>query len=313
MATQQNKIVSIRQSMGHGKKYFEQIAAAQNNGMVWSKESGFAMQVIEGSKALQGCPIDSIRKAIINVASIGLSLNPAEKLAYLVPRDGKACLDISYRGMVKIATDSGSIIWAKAILVRKEDVFKFVSVDEKPVHDFNAFDTDEDRGVVVGGYSIAKLHNGDYLVDTMPMSEIDDVRKTSKASNGPWKTWPEEMMKKTLLRRGSKSWPTTQRFMEAESLLNEHQGLVNTSTGGIPAQDAIVLINDGQIKELNKLATDSHVNVAKIYTAFGIESIDQLPQSEFAACKVRLTQALTAYNEKQKTKEKPNADASAES
>ncbi len=298
MATQQSKLVSIRQSVGHGKKFFEQIAAAQSNGMVWSKESGFAMQAIEASTYLQGCPAASFRKAIVNVASIGLSLNPAEKLAYLVPRDGKVCLDISYRGLVKIATDSGSIVWAKAILVRKEDTFKFLSIDEKPLHDFDAFATKEARGKITGGYSIAKLHNGDYLVDTMPISEIDDVRKTSKAANGPWKTWPEEMMKKTLLRRGSKSWPTTQRFMEAESLLNEHQGLVNTSTGDVPAQDAVVLINDGQIKELNKLATDSHVNVDKIYTAFGIESIDQLPADEFAACKTRLTQALKAYEKK---------------
>jgi len=295
---QQDKMVSIRQSVGHGKKHFEQIAAAQGSHMVWSKESGFAMQAIEASKYLQGCPAASFRKAIVNVASIGLSLNPAEKLAYLVPRDGKACLDISYRGLVKIATDSGSIIWAKAILVRKEDTFKFLSIDEKPVHDFDAFASEEDRGDIVGGYSIAKLHNGDYLVDTMPMSEINDVRKTSKAANGPWKTWPEEMMKKTLLRRGSKSWPTTQRFMEAESLLNEHQGLSSTEIDSSTSEPAVVVISDEQVQELNKLAVESKVNVNKIYTAFEIESIEQLPVEKFAACKKRLESALVAHNKK---------------
>jgi len=306
---QQSKLISIRQAVGHGKKYFEKIAGEQKNGMVWAKESGFAMQIIEASEYLQKCPIESFRKAIINVASIGLSLNPAEKLAYLVPRDGKACLDISYRGLVKIATDSGSIIWAKAMLVHEADDFEFTGVDTKPAHKFDAFAKDDVRGKIIGGYSIAKLHNGDYLVDAMSMSEIDEVKKTSKAQKGPWKTWPEEMMKKTLLRRGSKSWPISNRFMEAEALINEHQGLINASIGEEPAQDAVVLINDAEIKELNQLAKDSHVNVKKVYEAFGIESINQLPQSDFAACKSRLNVALKAY----KNKDKKDANPSTES
>lgn len=311
MANQNQKqevMKSIRQSMGTSKKHFEQIAQAENNGMVWAKESGFAMQSIDASTHLQACPLDSIRKAIINVASIGLSLNPAEKLAYLVPRDGRACLDISYRGMVKIATDSGSIIWAKAMLVRKNDTFEFTGVDTKPVHTFSPFAKEEDRGPIVGGYSIARLHNGDYLVDAMSMEEINKVKDSSKAKNGPWKTWPEEMMKKTLLRRGSKSWPTTQRFMQAEALLNEHQGLVSTNINEAPAKEAVVVISAEQIKELNELAVKSKVNVNKIYTAFEIEKIEDLPADKFAACKARLQKALEAHNKK----EAKNADAGTE-
>ncbi len=301
--SQQNKIISIRQSIGTGKKFFEQIAQAEKNGMVWAKESGFAMQIIEGSKYIQDCPLDSIRKAIINVASIGLSLNPAEKLAYLVPRDGKACLDISYRGLVKIATDSGSILWAKAMLVYENDKFEFTGVDTKPIHQFSPFDSKEDRGKLSGGYSIAKLHNGDYLIDAMSIAEMDEIRQSSKAKNGPWKTFPNEMYKKTLLRRGSKSWPITQRFMQAEAVLNEHQGLTNLDTGAETAP-AIVLITNDQVKELNDLAVKSKVNVGKIYTAFEIESIDQLPKEKFSACKARLQKALDVHLKK----ENKNAD-----
>jgi len=309
----QKKMVSIRQSIGTGKKFFEQIALAEKNGMVWAKESGFAMQAIEASEYLQGCPIESFRKAIINIASIGLSLNPAEKLAYLVPRDGKACLDISYRGLVKIATDSGSIIWAKAMLVYDEDNFEFTGVDTKPIHTFSAFAKPEDRGPIVGGYSIAKLHNGDYLVDAMSIAELDDIKKTSKAQNGPWKTWPEEMMKKSLLRRGSKSWPITQRFMEAEALINEHQGLTSTNIDNSPIESAVVVISDEQVQELNKLAVESKVNVAKIYTAFGIESIEQLPIEKFAACKSRLKKAVDAHNKKVKENKPKKGKDSADS
>jgi len=296
----QDLVKSIRQSIGHGKKAFEKLASEQSNGMVWAKESGFAMQVIDGNDYLQKCPVDSFRRAIVNVAAIGLSLNPAEKLAYLVPRDGKACLDISYRGLVKICTDSGSILWAKAMIVHEDDTFQFVSVDEKPLHTFNAF---KERGKIVGGYSIAKLHNGDYLVDAMSMKDIDAVKNTSKAKNGPWKTWPEEMMKKTLLRRGSKSWPISQRLMAAEAVLNEHQGIEIVQQ---PEKEITPKVDKIQICMLNKLAVDSHVNVQKIFEAFNIESIEELPETEFAACKSRLEKALEAHNKKT---EKKNADS----
>lgn len=59
----------------------------------------------------------ALRAAILNVAAIGISLNPALAHAYLVPRSpgsakdasgryvskpAQVCLDISYRGLVKL-------------------------------------------------------------------------------------------------------------------------------------------------------------------------------------------------------------------
>ena len=68
----------------------------------------------------------SVRNAVINVAATGLSLNPALKFAYLVPRDNEVCLDISYMGLIKIATDTGSILWAKAEIVYEKDIFTYL-------------------------------------------------------------------------------------------------------------------------------------------------------------------------------------------
>jgi recombination protein RecT len=44
-------------------------------------------------------------------------------LAYLVPRDGKVCLDISYMGMMHLAQQCGAIQWGQAVLVREGDQF----------------------------------------------------------------------------------------------------------------------------------------------------------------------------------------------
>lgn len=152
---------------------------------------------------------NSLQGAILNVAAIGISLNPASQHAYLVPRDGAICLDISYRGLSKIATDAGAIKWAKVELVYEHDKFSWRGPAEAPMHEADPF---SDRGDVKGGYCIAKLPDGEILTEVMPVDEINKIRDTSKAyqsKKGPWINWYEEMAKKTILKRAYKSWPQT--------------------------------------------------------------------------------------------------------
>jgi recombination protein RecT len=159
----------------------------------------------------------SLRNAILNVAAIGISLNPAAAHAYLVPRDGMVCLDISYRGLVKLATDAGSIEWAKAVLVYEGDTFQWRGPTQEPLHEADVFDKDRINAAdplqnLKGGYCLAKLSTGEYMVEVMTAGEILEVKNTSKAQNGPWKgRWAGEMAKKTLVKRAYKSWPRAAR------------------------------------------------------------------------------------------------------
>lgn len=151
----------------------------------------------------------SLQAAILNVAAIGISLNPASQHAYLVPRDRQICLDISYRGLVKLATDSGAIKWAKVELVHEKDKFIWNGPAAAPLHEADPF---TERGPIKGGYCIAKLPDGEILTEVMPVEEINKIRDTSKAfqkGGGPWKDWYDEMAKKTILKRAYKSWPQT--------------------------------------------------------------------------------------------------------
>ncbi|STS93447.1 RecT protein [Klebsiella grimontii] len=59
-----------------------------------------------------------------------MSLNPAQKLAYLVPRKGAICLDISYMGLMHIAQQSGAIKWCQSAIVRKNDQFHREGLDK---------------------------------------------------------------------------------------------------------------------------------------------------------------------------------------
>ena len=215
-------------AIAQAERKFNEIATAEGNLVTYQKEAMFAMQAIQSNDYLQGVPPQSIQNAVINVASIGISLNPALSFAYLVPRDGKCCLDISYKGLVKLATDTGSIQWAKAELVRKNDEFDLISMDQVPVHKFNPFATEADRGEVIGGYCVAKLADGSFMIETMSREEMDKVKDSSKAKSAksPWNTWYGEMAKKTIIKRASKSWPkTSPRLAEAIQVVNEHEGL----------------------------------------------------------------------------------------
>ena len=188
--------------------------------ITFQREAEFAMQVMQGNDYLIKCAVQnpqSVIDAVTNIAAIGISLNPAKKHAYLVPRKGKICLDISYMGLMDLAIQSGSIRWAQAVLVHAADRFTIIGVDKPPVHERDPFA--KDRGDIIGVYVVAKTADGDYLTETMTRDEIDGIMNRSesvKAGNTtPWKTDYGEMAKKTVVKRAQKYWPKTERLEAA--------------------------------------------------------------------------------------------------
>lgn len=181
----------------------------------FKREASFAVQSLKSNNYLAQVAYsnqDSLREAVLNVAAIGLSLSPVQKLAYLVPRDGKVCLDISYMGYIQLAVDVGAIKWAQAEIVCQNDKFVFNGMGERPEHSFEPFG---DRGEIVGAYCLAKTHDCEFITSMMPISEIYGIRNRSKGwkahiekgKSTPWVTDESEMIKKTVIKRAYKSWP----------------------------------------------------------------------------------------------------------
>jgi recombination protein RecT len=169
----------------------------------------------------------SVHLAMINVGSTGLTLNPANGYAYLVPRDGQIVLDISYKGLIKIATDSGAIVWARADVVYSADTFVYHGPASIPDHQADPFKTD--RGDIIGVYCIAKTKDGDILTETMPMKELAKIRDKSmayaKKKAGPWVDWFEQMAKKAIIKRASKTWPyTNDKLAQVIEVANDAEG-----------------------------------------------------------------------------------------
>lgn len=214
--------------------------ALSDNSITWQKEQQFAIQAFQKNDYLAKVAManpSSAQNAIINVAAIGITLNPAAKLAYLVPRDGGVHLDISYMGLLHLAQVSGAIQWGQCKLVYASDTYESNGLDSAPTHKYNAFG---DRGSVVGGYCTVKTAQGDYLTEEMSLAEIKQVETSSKAKNGPWKNWWDEMARKTIVKRASKYWPRVERLDMAVHHLNTDggEGFVDE-----PEQQAEIIIN----------------------------------------------------------------------
>lgn len=199
----------------------------------FEREAEFAVQTISSNDyatkiALQNR--QSVVNAVTNIAAIGISLNPAKKQAYLVPRDGRICLDISYIGLMDLAMATGAIKWAQAEIVYANDQFALNGFDKPPTHTYNPFC--KDRGEPIGVYVVVKTADGDYLTETMSVDEVNAIRDRSSAwkaykSKGvscPWVTDWGEMAKKTCVKRAYKFWPKTDRLEQAIHHLNTDGG-----------------------------------------------------------------------------------------
>lgn len=284
----------------------------------WQRESMFALQAIETNEYLRKAANNdpgSLRNAIINVAACGITLNRAAQYAALVPRDGSVCLDIMYRGLIKIATDAGSIRWVKAELVHATDRFAFRGPMESPSHDANVFS--KDRGPVVGVYCVAKTVDGDLLTEVMSVDEVNAIRGRSeywkKKQSGPWATDWGEMAKKTIIKRARKTWPesktqgTSERLQTAVDLANTADGYaggfeqvteaITPTTGALaalpePERDQV----ENQAHEVRSRFTELGVDAASSYViSLGLDADHEVALWALLDSKIRtpLKKAMT--------------------
>lgn len=251
----------------------------------WEKEKQFAIQALASNDYLAkiaGNNQASLQNAIINIASIGISLNPALKHAYLVPRKGGVCLDLSYMGLLHLAQSSGVILWGQCKVVRANDTYQNTGLSKEPSH---LADTFGDRGEIVGAYCTVKTVDGDFLTEEMSIKEIFEIRARSEAfkkGNGPWKTDEGEMIRKTVVKRAYKYWPKCERLGSAIQMLNDNgEGLANE-------KDVTPFI-ENPIRELQDLLIDK--DPAQYLPWLKVSSFDQVTEDQASAAVLILRKA----------------------
>lgn len=212
---------------------FALLAQDTNSSIIFREELLYASHAMMNNDYLLRCANAnqmSLRTAFSQLAACGLTLNPTRQLCYLVPRDGQIILDVSWRGMIRLAALDGVVQDCLVELVYSEDVFKYRGKRTTPIHEFDPFLNKDKRGEFVGAYVEALLSDGRILVEAVSAEEIYAARAVSdlwkRKKSGPWKDFFSAMAKKSAIKIARKYWPQTDK-----SRLDNAIGYLNTTAG----------------------------------------------------------------------------------
>lgn len=206
----------------------------------------------------------SLMHALLEAASLGLK--PGTEEYYLTPRGGKepGVLGITgYQGEIELIYRAGAVSSIKHGVVRERDVFEWdAQTMDRPLHRYSPWDTEEQRGEVLGAYAYCEMVNGgvSQVVFAGPI-EIERAKKASATADksfSPWNTDYPAMVLKTALHQLKKWVPTSAEYrkeqlravaeVHAETQPVRHAGHVDTETGEIIDGESGEII-DGEVME----------------------------------------------------------------
>lgn len=158
---------------------------------------------------LLDCDPKSIVLAAAQAFALGLEPNTALGLGYLIPFKKQCQFIPGYRGLQRLAVQSGEVQYVQARAVYERDAFEVhygttARIDHSPF-------LDGDPGKLIAVYAVAAMKSGVTIFDVMTMAEIHRIRERSKSKDdGPWCTDEVEMSKKTVIRRLCKTLPLSE-------------------------------------------------------------------------------------------------------
>jgi recombination protein RecT len=164
--------------------------------------------------ALLDCTEESIAMAALQIASWGLDIG---RTAHMVPyKNGdrtEAQAQVDWKGMIELAIRGKSISSCRVRIIHKNDDIDIQYGLQERVHHVPVWQGDP--GEPIGVYAIVRFANGDQLFDLMSKADVERIRdryskayKFNKAGRrGPWESDPDEMWKKTVVRRALKMVP----------------------------------------------------------------------------------------------------------
>ena len=209
-----------------GPKAMEQFKAALPNvGITPERFARMALTAFNRDPKLYECSPISVLGCLVQAAQSGLSPSGIGGECYLVPffsskkKTMEATFIPGYRGLMKVARNSGHVLTIVAEVVRDSDEFEYsYGTDMRLRH----VPSGNESGPVKKVYAYAKMKGGGEQFVVLSFEAVEKVRKSSKSGTyGPWVDNWEEMAKKTAIRRLCKYLPLADedmRLVEAAAL-----------------------------------------------------------------------------------------------
>lgn len=183
--------------------------------------AGFWHAVSRTPRLLE-CSKVSLIDSMLSCAALELYPGTMGECA-IVEYKGVAQMQPMYRGLLKHA--SSSINSIQSNVVYEKDYFDFEEGTNTFLKYRRSFEID--RGARIAVYCIIKLATGGDIIVVLSPSDIEKVKKSSRSANSdfsPWKTWEDEMWKKTAIKRALKLVPLrSQKLADAIAKDDEHE------------------------------------------------------------------------------------------
>jgi len=171
---------------------------------------------------LYECTQQSLLRALMTSAELGIDCSGTLGRGYLIPYKNnktgnlEAQFQIGYQGLIDLARRSGELAAIACYLVYKDDELEVNYASFPPIKHKPNFEVELNDANVILVYAVAQLKSGFMQTEIMTRSQIEGIRKRSKAAtSGPWTTDWGEMARKTVIKRLCKYLPLSTELEKA--------------------------------------------------------------------------------------------------
>lgn len=191
------------------------------------------LTAVAQSPDLRNADRRTLLTSCVKAATDGLVPDGREAALVTFNISGKPQKQVQYMpmvaGIMKKVRNSGELASLMSNVVYEADDFRYWvdDVGEHITHEPNL--TADNRGPFMACYAIAKTKDGGVYVEVMTRTQVEQVKNVSRAKNGPWKDWYDEMARKSVIRRLSKRLPMSTDIL---GVITADDGLYDLSGGG---------------------------------------------------------------------------------
>lgn len=224
-------------------------------------------RAVQANPSLMETTAESRKDAIMSIAQTGLLPNTPLGYASLIKYGSKCTYQIQYQGQIELVMRSGQVRSIFAQVIHENDrVIKLIEGTRFQVEVERAW---KDAGELRAVYALAEMNDGTIRGVLMTEDEVKKVRGASaqyksNPNESLWTKWPEEMWKKTAIKRLCKMLPRSIEISKVieedideapKSLMQEVNELADAAKHTVGVRKMVeegVIVNKEETKEESK-------------------------------------------------------------
>lgn len=265
---QSNNAVAVKEPAKPMDRFKEQLVLQERtirsllpNKVSYEKFQAIVVSAVADNLDLLDCDRGSLIKACLQAAELGLVLNKSMAEADILKvwngktKRNEAQFRPRYKGLMKLALQSGEVLKIESRLVYEKDDFEIIEgTHSEIVHKRKL----GNRGEKVGAYCVWTMRNGEKQFEVMGADEILAIRDRSSSKTkdgnvvGPWKTDEAEMWRKTVVRRATKYMPLSPEAARAVNADNVAEGIIDIEGGNEEVSPFDITDFDPETGEINE-------------------------------------------------------------